>query len=153
MTGIFRACASRAISGTSANRLPIQHALQVGNVHQKGIGQDVGICGQRARRQNGGGAIHPGIGDCQDGFAGPDIQRAQCQLQRVGAIGQRHAMRRAAVTGKFLLERLHFRAEYEPAAAQHPFDGRAQGRMDGLRVAVQVVDGFQHRHVIYLGVA
>ena len=62
--------------------------------------------------------------------AGPDAERAQRQLDRVGAIGDADGVRRADRRGELALERRALAAEQEPAAVEHAGRSRRRARRD-----------------------
>ena len=55
--------------------------------------------------------------------AGADAERAQRDLQRIGAVGDADAVADADELRELLLEVLHLRSENVPAARQHLGDG------------------------------
>ncbi len=62
-----------------------------------------------------------------DLVAGADAKRPQDQGDGIGAVADANGVRRARCGGKFRLERRDLRAEHEPAAADDPLDGGANG--------------------------
>ena len=78
------------------------------------------------------------VGAGDDLVARPDAAGQQRELQRLGAVGHRQAVRRLAERRELLLEQLHVFAQDEIAARAHLRHRRVNLRLDLLILRDQV---------------
>ena len=96
-------------------------------------GVDLHVGGCRARRADRRRRVHAGVRHRRDRVARTDGERAQRELERIGAVADGDALGGADVRREFALEGLDFRPEDVPAASVDPrhrrFELRAQRRV------------------------
>ena len=115
-------------------------------VHQQRRCVDLDVGRRRARRADRRRRVHAGIRRGRDLVARPDRERAQRELERIGAVADRHALARAAVRGELALERLDLGAEDVPAAVLNARDRRIELGAQRRVVAREVVQRDHVRH-------
>ena len=127
----------------------VQHRLDAGPVERERRAVDVGVAHAAAGPPRGGGGVHAGVGGGHDDRVAVRSQRPDRELQRVGAIGDADAFRRAGERRELALERLVLGAVDVPAELEHPLHRSAQLRALLPAGARQVV----HRHDAHEGMS